>query len=61
MSRKKIERKPRQPLRTPTTKLGRDEQNRQAFRDVVKALEKVKSAEDRDRILEAVGCLLGAR
>lgn len=42
-------------------KLSRDEQNKQAFRVVTIAMEKVKNPDDRDRILEAVGCLLGSR
>ena len=51
--------KEKKPKRAP--KLSRDEQNKQAFREVAEALEKVQRTGDRDRILEAVGSLLGSR
>ena len=45
----------------PAPKLSRDQRNRQAFREVAEALGKVLHSGDRDRILDAVQCLLGDR
>lgn len=42
-------------------KLSRDQRNKQAFREVAEALGKVPNPGDRDRIVEAVGCLLCKR